>query len=169
MFPSTHPPSMGSMGLASNNAPDMLWFDTFVHPDEIVDSKDHMPEYEYTVTGLKRIKKRDRIQLGTPVVVNGKALALFRHGDKHFFAIQQICPHAGGNLAMGDIEEIDRMLCVSCPRHKWPFVLHTGDCLVTEDLRAEQYPVEIRTTNGLRSIFVGFSGLNQTLFYEDDF
>ncbi|EQC30299.1 hypothetical protein SDRG_11876 [Saprolegnia diclina VS20] len=169
MFP---PGLLTPKGLAKpapdNNLPDMLWFDTCIHPDNVIDAKDHMPEYEYNVTGMKRVKKRDRIQLGTPVVVNEKAIALFRHG-KRLFAIQQMCPHAGGNLALGDIEEIDRMLCISCPRHKWPFVLLSGDCLVTEDIRAEQYPVEVRKSNGLLSIFVGFTGLNQTLFYQDDF
>ncbi|OQS03513.1 hypothetical protein THRCLA_04179 [Thraustotheca clavata] len=155
--------------MQSQRSNTLLWFDTCIHPDDVVDAKNYMPEYEYTVTGVKRIKKRERVQLGSTVVINGKALAIFRHGDDRFFAIQQICPHAGGNLAMGDIEEIDRMLCISCPRHKWPFVLLSGDCLVTDTIRAEQYPVEIRLTNGIKSIFVGFPGLNQTLFYEADF
>ncbi|KAH9160067.1 hypothetical protein LEN26_002036 [Aphanomyces euteiches] len=168
MLPSSSSSSTSAYGSA---APPMLWFDTFIHPDSVIDSRHHMPSYEYSVTGKTRIKKRERIQLGTVVVVNGKQLAIFRHGAR-YFAIQQMCPHAGGNLAVGDIEEIDNMLCITCPRHKWPFVLVSGDCLVTDELQAEQYPVEIRQVSpphGPRSLFVGFPQLTASLFYEEDF
>ncbi|KAF0690387.1 Aste57867_18222 [Aphanomyces stellatus] len=145
----------------------MLWFDTYMSPDSVIDSRLHMPDYEYTVNRT-RMKKRERIQLGSPILVNGKQLAIFRHGTQ-YFAIQQICPHAGGNLAEGDIESIDNMLCISCPRHKYPFVLGSGDCLIGEQFKAEQYPVEVRQVHGSPSLFVGFPQLTTTLFYEEDF
>ncbi|ETV95253.1 hypothetical protein H310_11158 [Aphanomyces invadans] len=162
--------SKSSSSSLRNDLSPMLWFDTLVSPESVVDSKQHMPDYQYTVTGQKRIKKRERIQLGCPVVVNGKKLAIFRHGPR-YFAIQQFCPHAGGNLALGDIEDIDNMLCITCPRHKWPFVLLSGDCLVGEAWKAEHFPVEARPAQpGLpATLFIGFPQLNNSLFYEEDF
>ncbi|RHY24473.1 hypothetical protein DYB28_015913 [Aphanomyces astaci] len=116
------------------------------------------------------MKKRERIQLGTPVVVNGKKLAIFRHGAR-YYAMQQFCPHAGGDLALGDIEDIDNMLCITCPRHGFQFVLLSGDCLIGDAWKAEHYPVEARAAlpDTPRTLFVGFPQLNCSLFYEEDF
>jgi nitrite reductase (NADH) small subunit len=39
------------------------------------------------------------------------------------FVTDNTCPHAGGNLSAGHIEDD----CIICPWHAWPFNLQTGE------------------------------------------
>lgn len=55
---------------------------------------------------------------------NGEEVALFYYGGK-FFALENACPHMGGPLCEGDVEERH----VTCPWHGWQFDLETGTCL----------------------------------------
>lgn len=57
----------------------------------------------------------------TVVRVNGKDVAVFRHGGA-FFAIDDMCPHMGASLAGGFVEEG----IVTCPWHYWRFRLRDG-------------------------------------------
>lgn len=61
---------------------------------------------------------------GLCVIVSGRQVALFRHGDE-VFAIGNICPHQGAPLAEGFQEEG----IVECPMHGWQFDLRTGRAL----------------------------------------
>jgi 3-phenylpropionate/trans-cinnamate dioxygenase ferredoxin subunit len=76
------------------------------------------------------------------VDINGVAVAVFNLGGE-FFAIQDICPHDGGELANGKLEgEV-----IVCPRHGARFSIKTGAVLgppAYEDVRS--YPV--RADNG---------------------
>jgi len=106
---------------------------------------------------------------GMRVTVNGMTLALFKY-EGEFFAIQNTCPHQGASLHLGDIEDFDGTLCVSCPRHKWPFSLEDGDCMIPVDLRAECYPVDVRRQrDGTNMLFVGFDSFSDSLFSDEDF
>jgi nitrite reductase/ring-hydroxylating ferredoxin subunit len=58
---------------------------------------------------------------GLLVNVEGREVALFRAGDQ-IHALDNTCPHAGGSLAEGTIEEG----CVTCPLHGWQFDVRTG-------------------------------------------
>jgi nitrite reductase/ring-hydroxylating ferredoxin subunit len=101
--------------------------------------------------------------------VNGKTIAIFKHFGR-LYAINNVCPHQRGELHLGDIEEIDKSLCVSCPRHHWPFSLKDGSCSVGVKYQAEVFPVQIRTLrDGRDVIFVGFPSFTRTLFNDDDF
>jgi 3-phenylpropionate/trans-cinnamate dioxygenase ferredoxin subunit len=73
------------------------------------------------------------------VDVDGVAVAVFNLGGE-FFAIQDICPHDGGELANGKLEgEV-----IICPRHGARFSIKTGAVLgppAYEDVRS--YPVRV--------------------------
>jgi nitrite reductase/ring-hydroxylating ferredoxin subunit len=165
---------------------------------DVVEATEHPTKYEYTVTGRKRVKPGSRTTTlgarrccrvlihgrsdqviadalglhglaGMRVTVNGMTLALFKY-EGEFFAIQNTCPHQGASLHLGDIEDFDGTLCVSCPRHKWPFSLEDGDCMIPVDLRAECYPVDVRRQrDGTNMLFVGFDSFSDSLFSDEDF
>lgn len=67
------------------------------------------------------------------VDVDGVAVAVFNL-DGEYFAIQDICPHDGGELANGELEgEV-----IICPRHGARFSVKTGEVLgppAYEDVR----------------------------------
>uniref|UniRef100_K3WKD0 Rieske domain-containing protein n=1 Tax=Globisporangium ultimum (strain ATCC 200006 / CBS 805.95 / DAOM BR144) TaxID=431595 RepID=K3WKD0_GLOUD len=122
-----------------------LWFDSFVRPEEVLEASEHRPKYEMSVTGKKRIKPGSRtVTIGTKVEINGKDVAIFKNNGE-FFAIDDTCPHQGASLHLGDIEEIDGMVCVSCPRHHWPFSLEDGSCIIPVKIKAQWHPVQVRT------------------------
>jgi len=55
-------------------------------------------------------------------------VALFRLPSGQYAAVDAICPHQGGALELGAIEECDKSISVLCPRHAWAFDLSTGFC-----------------------------------------
>jgi nitrite reductase/ring-hydroxylating ferredoxin subunit len=58
---------------------------------------------------------------GKYVEIGGFALAVFLSNGK-VFVMDNYCPHAGGNLAGGRVENG----CAVCPLHQWAFGLETG-------------------------------------------
>ncbi len=57
------------------------------------------------------------------VEVDGLAIAVYRHDDKPY-ALTDRCPHAGGSMAGGWVEENEAI----CPLHRWRFRLVSGRC-----------------------------------------
>ncbi len=76
---------------------------------------------------------------GKLVTVRGKALALFRVAGS-IRAMDAACPHEGGPLQDGHIEDG----CVVCPWHQYRFDLATGRCAADPTLVARTYPVFIQ-------------------------
>uniref|UniRef100_H3GCB6 Rieske domain-containing protein n=1 Tax=Phytophthora ramorum TaxID=164328 RepID=H3GCB6_PHYRM len=106
---------------------------------------------------------------GTKVEVNGKTVAIFKY-DGGFYAIQDACPHQAASLHLGDIEDIDGTLCISCPQHKWPFSLEDGQCIIPVNRQAECYPIRVRRErDGSKILYIGFSSITDTLFHDDSF
>jgi 3-phenylpropionate/trans-cinnamate dioxygenase ferredoxin subunit len=72
--------------------------------------------------------------------MDGVAVAVFNL-DGEYFAIQDICPHDGGELANGELEgEV-----IVCPRHGARFSIRTGAVLgppAYEDIRTFSVRVE---------------------------
>lgn len=63
--------------------------------------------------------------VGTEVMAGEQIIALYRIGDA-FYALDGICPHAGGPLAEGELQGT----VVTCPWHGWQFDVTTGQhCL----------------------------------------
>ena len=60
---------------------------------------------------------------GRAYVVGGEQVAVFRHRSGRLSAVQAWCPHAGGPLADGQIDEA----VVVCPLHLYAWNLATGE------------------------------------------
>lgn len=83
-----------------------------------------------------KLAKCSDIPLNEGIVVtteNGHEIALFNR-DGAFFALENTCPHQGGPLGEGTIEDG----CVTCPWHGWQFDVQTGACqnMPGEDARS---------------------------------
>lgn len=59
---------------------------------------------------------------GKYVEIGGFQLAVILHRGQVYVA-DNTCPHAGGNLSGGHVEDD----CIVCPWHFWPFKLETGE------------------------------------------
>ena len=80
---------------------------------------------------------------GKYVEIGGFQLAVFLdRGD--VFVIDNTCPHAGGNLAAGFVEEG----CAVCPWHYWAFRLDTGELRDTGGAGVTTYKVRLHPRQG---------------------
>jgi len=77
--------------------------------------------------------------VGYAAAVQGKQLALFRHADGRIFAVDAVCPHAGGPLEEGPMRNCE----ITCPLHDYKFDLITGRCSTDPGLALQTYPVFI--------------------------
>jgi nitrite reductase/ring-hydroxylating ferredoxin subunit len=69
----------------------------------------------------------------------GLRVAVFRH-DSEVVALSGRCPHAGGPLGMGWIEEGE----VVCPLHSWRFRLSDGRCTTMSGHPVHRFRCEVR-------------------------
>jgi nitrite reductase (NADH) small subunit len=77
------------------------------------------------------------------VEAQGHELAIFHleHPDR-YVVVRNSCPHAGGNLAAGEVREN----IVTCPWHHWSFNLDQGGCTLSDSVRLRHY--ESRVADG---------------------
>lgn len=75
---------------------------------------------------------------GKEIEANGKKIALFKI-DGEFFAIDNTCPHHGGPLGEGSLEDD----VVTCPWHGWRFNVKTGVSPVVPTAKVKTYEVKI--------------------------
>ena len=73
------------------------------------------------------------------VQVRGLAVAIFNM-DGTLYALDNTCPHQGGPLGEGYLEESG---IVSCPWHGWTFDLKTGVSPLDRELKVGCYPVRV--------------------------
>jgi nitrite reductase/ring-hydroxylating ferredoxin subunit len=76
---------------------------------------------------------------GREFVAAGRIVALF-HLDGGFYALDGICPHAGGPLAQGEI----RGSVVTCPWHGWQFDVTSGRHCLNAQLCQPSFPVTVQ-------------------------
>src|SRR3989338_1766079 len=81
------------------------------------------------------------------VNVNGTEVALFNVNGQ-FFAISNACPHRGGPLGEGSLEED----VVTCPWHGWRFNVKTGISPVVPTAKVGTYKVKIEGDNVLLAL-----------------
>jgi nitrite reductase/ring-hydroxylating ferredoxin subunit len=74
-------------------------------------------------------------------------LAVFLSGGKPF-VMDNYCPHAGGNLAGGVVEEG----CAICPWHDWAFRLDNGQLKEAAHVAVSVYPCRILERPGLPAL-----------------
>jgi len=72
------------------------------------------------------------------VSAGARDIALFRIGDE-LFAIGNVCPHAGGSLAEGSLEDHG----VVCPLHAWKFDVRSGECAGMKGVSVQTYSVRV--------------------------
>jgi len=70
--------------------------------------------------------------------VGGTQVGLF-NVDGVFYAINNVCPHAMGPLAEGDLED----KVISCPVHGWNFDVTTGECAFMPGVSVKTYPCKV--------------------------
>jgi len=75
---------------------------------------------------------------GKVVEALGRSIALFKVGDQ-VHAIENFCPHQGGPLAEGAIDDT----VVTCPWHGWQFDVTNGKSVLGAD-GVQSFPVEIK-------------------------
>ncbi|MEP6463374.1 MAG: Rieske 2Fe-2S domain-containing protein [Frankiaceae bacterium] len=75
---------------------------------------------------------------GRAYAVAGQQIAVFRSRDGNVYALQAVCPHAGGPLADGLLDA----RVVVCPLHNNAFELATGQS-VTGQPAVRTYPLSI--------------------------
>jgi len=75
---------------------------------------------------------------GKTVEVAGKLIAVFRIGGC-YYAIDDVCPHMGGSLGEGDVENG----IVTCPWHAWRFRLNDGAWADNPRIKIGCYPVRV--------------------------
>ena len=90
-----------------------------------------------TVARLSDFGERNALR----VTANGREIALFRFGGV-VYALNDQCPHKGGPLSMGWVEEGN----VFCPLHGWKFSLDSGACETNCERPVPSH--EVRIVNG---------------------
>jgi nitrite reductase (NADH) small subunit/3-phenylpropionate/trans-cinnamate dioxygenase ferredoxin subunit len=70
--------------------------------------------------------------------VNKKLVAIFNQGGQ-FHAIDDVCPHMGGSLSQGYVENG----IVTCPWHAWRFRITDGVWADSPRIKIGCYPVRV--------------------------
>lgn len=71
--------------------------------------------------------------------VSGNRLAVCRQGEL-VFAVDARCPHVGGPLDRGRLEEGELI----CPWHRWRFRLKDGRCMTVRGNSLRTFPCHVR-------------------------
>lgn len=88
---------------------------------------------------------------GRAFAVDGQQIAVFRGRGGALRALEAVCPHAGGPLADGQLDDSK----IVCPLHNHMFSLADGSCL-NGDFAVRTYP--IREENGQLIVSLGPAG-----------
>ena len=88
----------------------------------------------------KKFCKAAALEPGGSLVVKseGHSIALF-HAEGRLFAVDNTCPHRGGPLEQGHVDEG----VVTCPWHAWTFDLKTGTCGHDSAIKQKTYQVKV--------------------------
>lgn len=101
---------------------------------------------------------RAEINLGENAAITieagGKKMCLAKHKEQ-LFACANTCPHAGGLLADGWVDELGNIVC---PLHRYKFSLTNGRNTSGEGYFLKTFPVEERV-DGI------FIGVQETSFF----
>lgn len=87
-----------------------------------------------------RVCRADELPEGGARAVSAgvRRIAVFRAGGA-FYAVKDICPHAGVPLHDGPVKDG----AVTCRNHGWRFDLASGTCLNQPGQRVSTYRVEV--------------------------
>lgn len=93
------------------------------------------------------------------VDVGGREVALFKLPSGGHAACDATCPHQGGRLELGAIEECDTSVSIMCPRHAWAFDLKSGFCDILSDYGIQIYDTLVTEDGTVRLAPQPFSTL----------
>lgn len=109
-------------------------------------------------------RRRSRRRTGRLVTVNKQKIALFKYKG-NVYAVDETCPHMGGPLHLGDIEELGeaQLPCIVCPWHSWKYSLQTGQLKVPHknNITLGTHPVKVNETG---EVYVGIKALSPDYF-----
>jgi len=71
--------------------------------------------------------------------VDGRCVAIFKIKENEFYAIDNTCPHQGGPLGEGYLENYT----LTCPWHAWTFDVRNGSCDTVPADRIKSYKLKI--------------------------
>lgn len=74
----------------------------------------------------------------TSIYINSGKEYCIIHLNGKIYAIDNLCPHQGASLGLGEIKGEE----IICPLHQWRFNIKTGKCSV-EKYDLERYEIEI--------------------------
>ncbi len=96
-----------------------------------------MPEFVFACEALA-------VQPGKGLTVDceGMSIAILNDAGT-YHALADRCPHAGGSLGKGWIEDGE----VVCPLHRWRFRLDNGRCTTLRGNTLRRFPCELRDGN----------------------
>ena len=99
---------------------------------------------EAKIEPVKALIRADEIKEGSAklVRVNNDEIAVFKHNGQ-LCAIQNACPHEGGQLSAGWIEDG----AVVCPLHRYKFDLTSGVCATNAKLKAKIFKLAAQGEN----------------------
>ena len=80
---------------------------------------------------------------GKYVEIDGFELAVFIQ-DSQVYVMDNTCPHAGGNLAGGYVDEG----CAVCPWHYWAFKLESGELKDMPGVKVSTYKTRLLEHQG---------------------
>jgi nitrite reductase (NADH) small subunit len=92
------------------------------------------------MTASVRVASVAEIPVGSAleVVAFDRVVAIY-HTEQGFFALDGVCPHAGGPLAQGQVLDGE----VACPWHGWRYELATGRNCVNPAIQARSFAVRV--------------------------
>lgn len=93
-----------------------------------------------TLCELSELKEGE----GKYVEIDGFQLAVFLHQGEPF-VLDNECPHAGGSMAGGWVDE---EACAVCPWHAWSFHLKDGRLKGSQAVGLRTYPIRLRDHEG---------------------
>ncbi|MFV0295327.1 MAG: nitrite reductase small subunit NirD [Hyphomicrobiaceae bacterium] len=85
------------------------------------------------------------------IEAGNRTIAIFRTQDDEIYALEDKCPHKGGQLSQGIVHDN----CVTCPLHNWVISLATGTAQGADDGHTLTCPVRVSDGN----IFIDLSAL----------
>ena len=96
-----------------------------------------------------KVMNKEDLPVGKSAIVmaGSEEIALFNYKGE-YYAIANKCPHKGGPLGEGRVQEG----IVICPNHEWRFDLKNGDNMQNPELCIKSYPVRVRN----EKLYIGF-------------
>jgi nitrite reductase (NADH) small subunit len=87
-----------------------------------------------------KLATKSQIPVGKAIIVRegGTEIALFNI-DGQIYALENVCPHMGGPLGEGDIDQCT----VTCPWHGWQFDVRSGECENMPGENAKRFEIAV--------------------------